>query len=507
MKIREKVGDSTAYTKVNAARILDGRGQVAGAERLYLEVASAPSGDIAPKLRAHAGLARMYVRLAEDAKADRQYQAALHTVQESTSGLRKDENKLTTLAMENEVHGEYIDFLMARGKTEAALEVAESSRARLLQERYGDGQATRTIDASLYKRVAQNSQAVLLSYWLGPERSYVWLTTPKQILAYTLPAQERLRSLVENYRQLIEGQSNPLDEEDTTGAELYDGLLRPVADRLPKDGNVIIAPDGALNALNFETLPVPGGRPHYFIEDASVAVVPSLNLLVQSENARSGHPSGRMLLIGDPDSTDEQFPKLSYAQAEIRDISRHFDTALVSAFTNSRAVPEAYSEMRGARYSYVHFTAHASANHEVPLDSAIILSGKAGANRLTAGAVRDHKIDAEVVTISACRSAGAKTYAGEGLVGFMWAFFKAGAHNIVAGLWDVSDESTPELMDEMYARLTSGETAVHALRAAKLKVIRSNETFALPYFWGPFQLYVREIPAHRTLHTQSIASN
>ena len=53
------------------------------------------------------------------------------------------------------------------------------------------------------------------------------------------------------------------------------------------------------------------------------------------------------------------------------------------------------------------------------------------------------RLNAALVTISACRSAGARTYAGEGLVGLTWAFLEAGAQNVIAGLWDVSDRSPP----------------------------------------------------------------
>src|ERR1051326_5788361 len=47
-------------------------------------------------------------------------------------------------------------------------------------------------------------------------------------------------------------------------------------------------------------------------------------------------------------------------------------------------------------------------------------------------------------------SAGTRTYAGEGLLGFAWAFLNAGAHAVIAGLWDVSDVSTSQLMDRLY---------------------------------------------------------
>ena len=60
---------------------------------------------------------------------------------------------------------------------------------------------------------------------------------------------------------------------------------------------------------------------------------------------------------------------------------------------------------------------------------------------------------AALVTVSACRSAGGKTYAGEGMVGFAWTFLKAGAGNVIAGLWDVNDRSTTELMADEFSRL------------------------------------------------------
>jgi CHAT domain-containing protein len=96
---------------------------------------------------------------------------------------------------------------------------------------------------------------------------------------------------------------------------------------------------------------------------------------------------------------------------------------------------------------------------------------------------------ASLVTISACRSAGAKTYSGEGLVGLSWAFLRAGARNVVAGLWDVTDESTANLMGDFYAELVKGEPPARALRDAKLRMIASHGAYRKPFYWGPFQLY------------------
>jgi len=98
---------------------------------------------------------------------------------------------------------------------------------------------------------------------------------------------------------------------------------------------------------------------------------------------------------------------------------------------------------------------------------------------------------ADLVTISACRSAGARSYSGEGLVGFVWAFLQAGARSVIAGLWDVTDSSTPGIMDVLYAQINQGRSPADALRQAKLALINSPGNYRKPYYWGPFQLYTR----------------
>ena len=78
------------------------------------------------------------------------------------------------------------------------------------------------------------------------------------------------------------------------------------------------------------------------------------------------------------------------------------------------------------------------------------------------------------MTISACRSAGERAYSGEGLVGFAWAFLRAGSRRVVAGLWDVDDRSTATLMDRFYEGIAAGEPPARALRDAKLALMKSE---------------------------------
>jgi CHAT domain-containing protein len=102
-------------------------------------------------------------------------------------------------------------------------------------------------------------------------------------------------------------------------------------------------------------------------------------------------------------------------------------------------------------------------------------------------------LHADLVTLSACRSAGARTYSGEGLVGLSWAFLRAGAGSVVAGLWDVTDMSTATLMGDFYAEMVKNVAPAEALRRAKLRLLHSKGAYRKPFYWGPFQLYAGAI--------------
>jgi CHAT domain-containing protein len=109
--------------------------------------------------------------------------------------------------------------------------------------------------------------------------------------------------------------------------------------------------------------------------------------------------------------------------------------------------------------------------------------------KLYARDIVQHALNARLVTISGCYGSGARTYAGEGLVGLAWVFLRAGSHNVIAALWQVADVSSPLLMDRLYDGLQAGKAPDAALRSAKLSLIHSSGAYRRPLFWGAYQLY------------------
>jgi CHAT domain-containing protein len=281
---------------------------------------------------------------------------------------------------------------------------------------------------------------------------------------------------------------------------LYRTLVEPAAGLTEASASVTVVCDGPLSLLNFETLVVPGSgtgsgsgsadTPHYWIEDANVVSAPSLYMLAAAKPSAANNR--KLLLIGDALSPNPDYPDLPMARAEMEKIAKHFAPADETVFARQGANSGAYLKSSLRDYAYIHFVAHGVASRTDPLDSAIILSRTGAAEdsfKLHAREIIQHPIDARLVTISACYGGGTRSYAGEGLVGLSWAFLRAGAHNVIGALWEASDDSTPQLMDRMYAGLADGMSPSAALRQAKLALLHSEGKFKQPFYWAPFQVY------------------
>jgi CHAT domain-containing protein len=265
-------------------------------------------------------------------------------------------------------------------------------------------------------------------------------------------------------------------------------LIGPIASRLKSGMRVVIVPDGALHGLNFETLLVTGDNPHYWLDDAMVTVAPSLGILLTGSSSSTA--SLGALIVGDPVYKGTEYPDLPSAGPEIRRVNALFPKDTV-VLTQQNAKLDAYKSARPELFSLIHFSAHVDANAQSPLDSAIILSPSDKGMRLYARDVMASRLNANLVTVSGCRSSGSGTLSGEGMVGFAWAAFQAGARNAVTSLWAVDDESTADLMDHFYGEVNKGRSYAEALRDAKREMLHSAHP--KPYYWAPFQLYSRSI--------------
>lgn len=478
---------ASPYAIVTEAKIAAGRGRTAEAGRLFAQALAAADATPGVQWMSQEGLARLALAAHQPTEAARQFAAALQTVDRTRSALLRADDRISFTARLTQFYRGYVDLLLSQGDLERALEVADSSRARVLAERQGVAASTARATAASLRTLARASDSTLLFYWLGPDQSWVWTVGGERITAAKLPPAAQIEALVTEHDAAIQNAlTDPMASSGSAGERLYDLLVRPALPPAARS-RVIIVPDGALHRLNFETLVVPDAASprHYLIDDLTIQIAPSLAMLQRGSAVAPGRAS--LLLVGNATARPPEFPGLTHAAAEMSGIRGSFAPEAVSVFDGDRASPAAFKGAAPERFSIIHFTSHAVANTESPLDSAVILSGPDDAYKLYARDVAALPLTAELVTVSACRSAGERAYAGEGLVGFAWAFLRAGSRRVIAGLWDVDDRSTAALMQDLYARMAAGAPAPEALRVAKRQLIKNG--FARPYYWAPFQLF------------------
>jgi len=506
-------------------RIQDVRREFTAAQKSFQQVIQDPKAKSSQKWEAEARLARLYAEQGQNSTAEKEFRRSLETVEQVRASVQGEDLRLSFLSTAISFYDDYIEFLLSRHRPDDALQVAELSRARTLAE--GLGTATK-ISLPLPnfhpQEIARRTKAILLFYWMGQKASHLWVITPSKISYVAVGSAAGIDPLVKSYREAVLSGRDVLAGGSSEGERLYELLIEPAKKLIPPGSRVILLPDGSLYGLNFETLLVPGPKPHFWIEDVTLTTASSLTLLSPGKNgttnndsigrsvgvrqARGVHPryvgaafgtehhdpagafrDGNLLLVGDAAPAAAEFPVLRQARAEMAQVGHYFPESRRAVLAGPQATPSKFLASGPERFAYLHFVTHGSASRAHPLDSAVILSPDGDSFKLYARDIVKHPLSAYLVTISACSGSGTRAYSGEGLVGLSWAFLRAGAHNVIAALWEVSDASTPQLMDRLYGELSQGQDPASALRTAKLSLLKSDSVFKKPFYWAPFQLY------------------
>lgn len=224
----------------------------------------------------------------------------------------------------------------------------------------------------------------------------------------------------------------------------------------------------------------------------------------------------RSAVRGDP-SAFGKLPRLPWSRAEVEGVARFLAEPTIlmgteASATNLRRLAST-GELR--EYDVIHLATHALVDVDRPEVSALILAqvspwtpedlGGRDNGILTADEIRrDWKIEAELVTLSACETALGRQVFGEGTVGFAYPLFVAGSRSVLASLWPVNDEATALLMQQFYANWlepgagprdpgSGGLAKARALQRAQrwLREWRDaagRKPYAHPYYWSAFVL-------------------
>jgi len=387
---------------------------------------------------------------------------------------------------QQDVFGAYIDLLGQRGEGSEALVVAERARARafldLRAERTGDTRLSTPASIADAQRAAARLQSTILAYWVGPSAVSIWVVRPDRAPALVrvpvLPS--RLTTLVQATAGLGRAGSTARGLLMTDRAqrapwrELDRLLIAPVRRLLPAapGSRLTIVPHGPLFALSFAGLREAGGRT--LLEAHDLHYVPAIAAL--GEAATASPPGEGALLVGDPGPLQtepgaETLPALPWARREVSAVRAAIGpgtTVLTAGDASESAVRAGVAGRR-----IIHFATHGVVSNATTSPSFLALHpSNDGDGRLLADEIYDLRLGADLVVLSACRTALGPVE-GDGVIGFARAFLSAGARSVVATQWDVSDRVSYEVMREFYARRARGASKSRALRGAQLAVLRA----------------------------------
>jgi CHAT domain-containing protein/Flp pilus assembly protein TadD len=479
------------------ATLLAANGKLLDAERALLDLmrtAEAPPkpGQTADYLflwLVQIELARTYDKAHKDSEAERWFLASIKTSEIRLQQL-KNPNLRGSLLSTTPIFDDYVAFLLSRNRIDKAFQVSQMGRARSLE---GKGPFLRPLEdskawlAKIQRSLPQKNTS-LFSYFMNQNECYLWVVTSSQLRFFRLPVGlPDLDNAIKSYRREMD-QLAPL-ESSASARKLFDLLVKPAMALAPHGQHILMLADSSLYKINFETLVSTEGGAHYWIDDVDIDNINSVDSLSSRKRGPATATAG-VLLMGDAIAAGPAFPPLPHAHEEMDKVAAYFKPETIRRFSKADATPEAYVTASPGNHQYIHFAAHGAADDRDPEESAVILSpGKDGGYKLTARQIAQTKIHADVVTISACKGAGTNLQSLEGLLGLGRAFMNAGAHQVIAALWDVDDATNPTIMDGLYAGLTQHQPASQALRAAKLKLVHSNDFHKAPYYWAPLQVY------------------
>lgn len=261
--------------------------------------------------------------------------------------------------------------------------------------------------------------------------------------------------------------------------QLYNWFIRPIRGMLAEKqiDTLVFVPDGALRTIPFASLH-DGER--FLIEDLAVAVVPGLSLVAPQTLE---HGKARLLLNGLSKAV-QNFAPLDFVPNELRNIDPTSKSATL--LNEDFTVNGLKSKLTDEQYSIVHIASHGQFNRDVRKTFVLTYDSKLTLNDLEA-LIRPSQYrgkPVELLVLSACQTAAGDDRAALGLAGVA---IKAGARSALASLWFVNDQSTSELITEVYGQLRQSPTITkaRALQAAQIKLI-NDRRYRHPCYWSPY---------------------
>ena len=389
------------------------------------------------------------------------------------------------------------------------------------------------------QRLLEDDTAVV-EYSLAPKRSYAWVVTKDRFQNIALSDGTLIEAAARDYFEMVtvRPQRASRVRRQQAAETLSRLLITPIAAALSHRRLVIVS-DGALHYVPFAALPEPNpsagnGQPVALLKQHEIVQLPSAAVLqaLRARDAARPRAPKQLAMFADPvfraddprlgvttlparsapvvrslsepemgdtirkAMTDTELPRLDRLTGSAKEAAAILALAPSAdslSATGLKAQRSLVLSPALSDYRVIHFATHGLLNSRRPELSGMVLSlvdseGRPQDGFVALADVLNLQLNADLVVLSACRTALGRDIRGEGIVGLTRGFMSAGASRIVASLWDVQDASTATLMAHFYRGVFQRkQSPAAALRSAQLEMLR-DPRWSEPYYWAAFTL-------------------
>jgi hypothetical protein len=305
--------------------------------------------------------------------------------------------------------------------------------------------------------------------------------------AYILPSADSLVGPLARLLALTRTEDDVTPLARTLGGMLLDSALAGLGGRVTR---LIMVPDGPLHRVPWDLLRLRDGR--YVVEQYSVSVTPSAAILgALWHHPRAGVASAHpvpLLAFGDPayaaaaPDSSHKLPRLEGSGREARLVARYSPAGEVRLREEANATYLRHAALEP--YRILHFATHALVDERSVARTVLALAPDSSDNgRVGPGDLAALRLDADLVVLSGCRTAGGVLVEGEGVQGLTAPLIQAGARSVVASQWRIADRGTVPFIQAFYEALAGGLPVGDALREAKLAALHRG---VAPREWAAF---------------------
>jgi CHAT domain-containing protein len=365
-----------------------------------------------------------------------------------------------------------------------------------------------------------DDSTVMIEYFQGNYRSFVFVLRKNsfechQVLADSSVANKALdfQKLVSDLPYAIKQPEEYFEKYKNSALELYNLWLKPYLNPKDKGKRLVIISDGSLSYLPFEALlttEINTKNPNYkslpyLLKDYTINYDYSAELWLRHQQAKK-QINGKIYAMAptyskkvvDSDSFLNRYRtgkeislrsgigELPGANKEIKTLKNKYK----GFYPKKMNASEKAWKKNASKYGILHFAMHGLIDEKEPEYSSLVFAedgNKEEDNFLYAYEIKQTKLNASMVVLSACETGAGKYQRGEGVLSLGRGFMYAGVPSVVMTLWKLNDQSASEVIGNFYKNLAQGQQKDKALQQAKIKYLEtSNNIAAHPALWACF---------------------